>query len=117
MTHKGRSRSRRRDQIPEKRSAILFFHKSFTDKSKMSFYGFLGVLILFLDLEIKSEVILTHKGRSRSRRRGQIPEKRSAVLFFSQKHHRYVQDVVLGVFGDADSISGLRNSIRGHPDP
>ena len=67
------------------------------------------MLFPFLDLKIKSEVILTHKGRSRSRRRGQIPEKRSAVLFFSQKHHRYVQDVVLGVFGDADSISGLKN--------
>ena len=43
------------------------------------------MLIPFLDLEIKLDVILTHKIRSRLRCRGQIPEKRSAVLFFSQK--------------------------------
>ena len=62
------------------------------------------MLIPFLDLEIETEVILTNKGRSRSHCRGPIPEKRSAVLFFSQKHHRHVQDVVQGVFGDADPI-------------
>ena len=85
QTHKGHSRSRCRGQIPGKRSAVLFFHKSITDMSKMSFQGFLGMLMPFLDLEIKSEVILTHKGCSRSHCRGQIPEKKvSGPVFFTK---------------------------------
>ena len=75
------------------------------------------MLIPFLDLKIQLEVILTHKGRSRSCHIGQILEKRPGVQFFSQKPLRYVQLVVLGGFGDADIISGLKNSIRGHHDP
>ena len=75
LTHKGRSRSCHRGQILEKGPGSSFSHKSLSDVLKESFWEFLGMLIPFLDLKIQLEVIMAHKGHSRSRRRCQILRK------------------------------------------
>ena len=60
---------------PKKRTAVLFFHKSISDMSKMSFEGFFGMLIPILNSKIQLDVIQTHEGCSRSRCKGQMLEK------------------------------------------
>ena len=58
---------------------------------KKSFWGFLEILIYFLDLKIQLETILTHKGHLRSRCRCQILGKLPRIQFFSKKTtHTYM---------------------------
>ena len=64
LTHKGHV-AEAKSQKKGQRSC--FFHKSITDMSKMSFEGYLGMLIPILNSEIQLEVIRIHKGHSRDR--------------------------------------------------
>ena len=56
---------------------------------KKSFWGFLEILIYFLDLKIQFDTILTHKGHLRSPGRWQFLEN-DQEFSFSQKNNTYM---------------------------